>query len=72
MEDWRKKLNAFLAMSDYPALDHAGTVSHEEAKSKAYGEYEKYKLIQDRSYLSDFDKELKKLRDKGLFNDENQ
>lgn len=70
MEDWRKKLNAFLTMSDYDVLDNAGAISNEEAKSKAYDEYEKYKLIQDSSYLSDFDKELKKL--KGLFNDENQ
>lgn len=72
MEDWRKKLDAFLAMSDYDVLDNAGAISNEEAKNKAYGEYEKYKLIQDRSYLSDFDKELKKLKDKGLFKGEIQ
>lgn len=55
MEDWRKRLDQFLTAMDYEANASAGTVSHEEAKAKAYGEYEKYKIIQDRSYISDFD-----------------
>ena len=62
MEDWRKRLSQFLAAMDYEAdLSAAGKVSQEEAKTKAYSEYEKYKLIQDRSYISDFDR----------FNDDN-
>ena len=56
MEDWRKRLDQFLTAMDYEANVSAGTVSHEEAKAKAYGEYEKYKIIQDRSYISDFDR----------------
>ncbi len=56
MEDWRKRLAQFLAAMDYEANASAGTVSQEEARAKAYGEYEKYKLIQDRSYISDFDR----------------
>ena len=56
MEDWRKRLAQFLAAMDYEANPSAGTVSQDEAKTKAYGEYEKYKLIQDHSYISDFDR----------------
>lgn len=56
MEDWRKRLAQFLAAMDYEANPSAGTVSQDEAKAKAFGEYEKYKLIQDRSYISDFDR----------------
>ena len=56
MEDWRKRLDQFLTAMDYKANATAGTVSQDEARAKAYGEYEKYKLIQDRSYISDFDR----------------
>ena len=56
MEDWRKRLAQYLAAMDYEASPSAGTVSQDEARAKAYGEYEKYKLIQDRSYISDFDR----------------
>lgn len=56
MEDWRKRLAQFLAAMDYEENPSAGTVSQDEARAKAYGEYEKYKLIQDRSYISDFDR----------------
>ncbi len=56
MEDWSKRLSQFLATMDYEANASTGTVSQEEARTKAYGEYEKYKLIQDRSYISDFDR----------------
>ena len=56
MEDWRKRLDQFLTAMDYEANPSAGTVSQDEARAKAYGEYEKYKLIQDRSYISDFDR----------------
>ena len=56
MEDWRKRLAQFLTTMDYEVNAGAGTVSQDEAREKAYGEYEKYKLIQDRSYISDFDR----------------
>lgn len=56
MEDWRNRLSQFLSVMDYEANSSTGTVSHEEATAKAYGEYEKYKLIQDTTYVSDFDR----------------
>ena len=67
MEDWKKLLDSFLSLNDYDILQHAGNISAEEAKEKAYSEYDKYRLIHDREYLSDFDKEIKRLKDKGLF-----
>ena len=56
MEDWRKRLAQFLTAMDYESCTSPGTVSQDDARAKAYGEYEKYKLIQDRSYISDFDR----------------
>ena len=56
MEDWKQRLEQFLGTMDYKAQDTAGKVSQEEAREKAYGEYEKYKVIQDRSFISDFDR----------------
>ncbi len=56
MEDWKKFLQQYLAAMDYKPCDTAGKVSQEEAKDKAYTEYEKYKLIQDKLYISDFDR----------------
>jgi len=69
MEDWKNKLGSFLTMNDYEVLKHSGTISNEEAQEKAFCEYEKFKFTQDREYLSDFDKELKRLNDKDFFND---
>ena len=43
MADWKQRLEQFLATMDYQAQDSAGKVSQEEAREKAYGEYEKYK-----------------------------
>lgn len=56
MEDWRNRLSQLLTAVDYEANASTGTVSQEEARAKAYREYEKYKLFQDRSYISDFDR----------------
>ena len=67
MAEWKQQLERFIAMYDYEVLQGAGTVSAEEAKEKAYAEYDKFRLIQDREYLSDFDKEIKKWRENGLF-----
>jgi len=58
MKDWIKFLDKFLALSDYPILLHKGRISALEAKIKAESEYEKYRVMQDREYLSDFDKLL--------------
>lgn len=56
MDDWKRFLQQYLAAMDYEPCDTAGKVTQEEAKDKAYSEYEKYKLIQDKSYISDFDR----------------
>lgn len=61
MEDWTKFLNQFLELSNYPVLNHKGAVSALEAKIKAEGEYEKYRVIQDQLFESDFDREIKKM-----------
>ena len=67
MAEWKQQLERFTAMYDYEVLVGAGTVSAEEAKEKAYGEYDKFRLIQDREYLSDFDKEVRNWKELGLF-----
>ena len=72
MSDWKNRLDNFLSMNDYEVLQNAGSISTEEAKEKAYAEYDKFKLIQDKEYLSDFDKEIRNWKDRGLFDNENQ
>lgn len=62
MRDWDKFLVQFLELADYPILKDLGKVSMLEAKLKAEAEYEKFRVIQDRNYISDFDKEIKKLK----------
>jgi len=56
MEDWKSVLEQYLKVSDAVILPDAGKISHEEAEAKALGEYEKFRRIQDRTLLSDFDK----------------
>lgn len=60
MKDWITKLNAFLKFSEYEILNNAGKISHEVAEVLALKEFEKYKISQDKNYISDFDKEVKK------------
>ena len=62
MADWIRFLDDFLKLSDYPILRNKGKVSALDAKIKAAQEYEVFREIQDRDYLSDFDKEVKKLK----------
>lgn len=56
MKDWVKFLNKFLELSDYPILNDKGKISALEAKLKADSEFEKFRVIQDRNFKSDFDK----------------
>lgn len=63
MSQWSKLLDDFLNMAEYPLLMDAGSVSALEAKIKAEGEYEIFRKIQDQQYVSDFDAEIKKLKD---------
>jgi hypothetical protein len=62
MKDWVKKLDAFLQFNEAAILTNAGKISHQEAVIKAEGEFEKFRIIQERNYESDFDKEIKKLK----------
>lgn len=55
MEDWAKRIDAYLNSDERPLLDSAGTVSAEQAKAYAETEFEKYRVIQDRLFRSDFD-----------------
>jgi len=61
MEDWAKRLNAFLQFNEREILDNPGRVSAEVAKSFAESEYEKYRITQDKLYRSDFDKLIENL-----------
>ncbi len=61
MNDWIEKLDAFLKFNDYEILTDSGRISAEVAKALALSEYEKYRVIQDQIFESDFDKELKKI-----------
>ncbi len=61
MEDWARKLDAFLRFNEREVLDNPGKVSAEIAKEFAEGEFEKYRIVQDRLYESDFDKDVKKI-----------
>lgn len=64
MQEWAGFLNQFLELSQYPILKDRGKVSALEAKLKAEQEYEVFRKIQDQYYLSDFDKEIKKIKGK--------
>ena len=61
MEDWAKRIDKFLDLTDRPVLTDAGYVSAEQAKEYAESEFEKYRVIQDKLFQSDFDR----------FNDDN-
>lgn len=62
MEDWSTFLNNFLQLSNYPILLDNGKISQFEAKIKAESEFEKFRIIQDKNYISDFDKEILKIK----------
>ena len=64
MQDWEKRLNSFIEMFDYGILQDAGKVSAEIAKLHAETEFEKYRIIQDRLFLSDFDRYMLELEEK--------
>ena len=61
MEDWAKRIDAYLSSDERPLLDNPGSVSHEEAVLHAESEFEKYRIVQDRLFQSDFDRYLGEL-----------
>ena len=63
MQDWEKRLNSFIEMFEYGILKDAGKVSAEIAKLHAETEFEKYRIIQDRLFMSDYDKYLLELEE---------
>lgn len=64
MADWEKRLNGFIQMFEYGLLQDAGKVSAEIAKLHAETEFEKYRIVQDRLYKSDYDLYLEELERK--------
>ena len=63
MEDWEERLNGFLTLWDHDVLKDSGKISAEMAKIHAETEFEKYRIVQDKIYVSDFDELLLKSKD---------
>ncbi len=63
MQDWGQFIHSFLELSSYPILQDKGKVTALEAKLKAEQEYEEYRVTQDKNYISDFDKEVWRIRE---------
>jgi len=61
MKDWIQKLDAFLQFNEQEILTNTGKITAEIAKAFAEHEYEKYRVIQEKNYISDFDIEIKKM-----------
>jgi len=61
MRQWKKFLDSFLELSNYPILKDQGKISMLEARLKAEQEFDKFRVIQDQTYESDFDREVKRL-----------
>jgi hypothetical protein len=61
MKDWREKLDVFLKFNEQEILTHVGKISHEVAEELALKEFGKYKKIQDKNYISDFDREINQI-----------
>jgi hypothetical protein len=61
MQDWETRLNRFIAATDREVLQDAGKVSAEIAKAHAESEFEKYRIVQDRLFESDFDRLVRQI-----------
>ena len=66
MEDWKNKLDLFLQFNGREVLDNPGKVSHKIAESFALSEFEKYRVVQDKMFESDFDKFLLDMKNENL------
>lgn len=62
MADWKALLEKYLQLTEHDILPDAGRISHDEAEAKALDEYEKFRRIQDKTFLSDFDKFIGSLK----------
>lgn len=65
MEDWAKRLDGFLEFNGNELLTGAGKISAEQAKLHAETEFEKYRIIQDKLFMSDFDRYMLELEENG-------
>ena len=63
MNDWSSLLDKYLLLDDRDILKDAGKISHEIAEEKALTEFEKYRIIQDKEFESDFDKFILDIED---------
>ena len=63
MEDWSKRLDLFLMADEREVLQDAGKITAEIAKAKAETEFEKYRIVQDKIFMSDYDKFLLELEE---------
>ena len=61
MQDWETRLNRFIEATDRDVLQDAGKVTAEIAKAHAESEFEKFRIVQDRIFVSDFDRLLKQI-----------
>ena len=64
MNEWVEALDSFLKINRYDLLNNPGKISHDMAIKKAESEYSKFRKIQDQKFISDFDKEVKKIKKK--------
>ena len=64
MKDWLERTNKFLESNSLDVLPNAGIISHEQADEKAHQEYDHFRIEQDKNYLSDLDRELKRIGNK--------
>ena len=62
MREWVEILDSFLKLNRYELLNNSGSISHNQAMSKAETEYQKFRIIQDEKFISDFDKEIKNIK----------
>jgi len=65
MTDWHQRLDGFLNFNEYQVLQNYGVIKKKIADKLAIEEYKKFKLIQDREYLSDFDKAVERIISSG-------
>jgi hypothetical protein len=61
MQDWANRLDIFLAADDHEVLQNAGKITAKIAKEHAETEFEKYRIVQDRLFMSDYDKYIEQL-----------
>ena len=64
MQDWVEKLNTMLKTNRYEVLENKGTISAEDVKEFAENEFEKFRVEQDKKYISDFDKIIDEYKSK--------